>query len=55
MSKYITVSFPPKEDFLLERIKKSCPKVITLAEHARNLMREALDATCSTNTRKKTK
>lgn len=45
MSRYITISFPPKEEPLLERLIKSQPKTLTLAEHARNLMRDALDAT----------
>jgi len=53
MSEYITVSFPPKEEPLLKRVKTTKPKAITLAEHARNLMRDALDATVAKPSRAK--
>lgn len=44
-SERIQVTFPPKENELFHRIRKSCPRVLSLAEHARNLLQVALDAT----------
>lgn len=46
MSKSLNISFPPKDEPLLKRVVASCPKSVTIAEHGRNLWREALDATC---------
>lgn len=47
MAQAINVSFPPKDEPLLVRIIQSKPNPLTLAEHARILMRQALDCTCS--------
>ena len=48
----IAVTFPPKEEPLFNRVVKSCPNELRLAEHCRNLLRKALDCTADTAKRR---